>query len=179
MARQCSAMIIIPKDMHGFRFGHCRTLRIRTERLRKTRLHNQKRRAGRHMTALAIAFALIVTPFIVALTHHPTVHAEISSQTSETTFDDERLGVTDTVREHGAGPRAAQFGTHVHNSGGDGHQNMPAGSHNTTDHDHQTHGLICQGASTIHCHRRPALLAFDDVSRNLTSEGPRRPPRTV
>lgn len=131
------------------------------------------------MTVLAIAFALIVTPFIVALTHHPTVHAEISSQTSKTTFDDERLGVTGTVREHGAGLSATQLGAHAHDSSGDDYQNMPAGSHNTTDHDHQSQGLICQGASMIHCHRTPALLAFDDVSRNLTSEGPRRPPRTV
>ena len=114
------------------------------------------------MIALTTAFALIVAPLIVILTHGPAAQATAASITAEITAHD---------RDHGHG--------HTHDDAGhDGHGG-PFGGHNPADHDHPLHALICQPTNAPKPLPDKSQCVSSDVFGNLTLEGPMRPPRSV
>lgn len=124
--------------------------------------HRRTWQAARNLIALTTAFALIVAPLIVILTHGPGPH--VSS-----------LSIATEVAAHGHD----HSHDHTHDDTERGFHGEPFGGHNPADHDHPLHALIRQPASMPTPLPDKSKCAFSDVLRNLTSEGPLRPPRSV
>ena len=120
--------------------------------------------AARSLITLTTAFALIVAPLIVILTHGPAAHTSA-------------LSITTDVAAHD------HSDNHNHNHNHDdierGVHNSPFGGHSPADHDHPLHALICQPSSTPTPLPDKSRCAFSDALRNLMPEGPMRPPRSV
>ena len=128
----------------------------------ETPRHRRTWHAARNLIALTTAFALIVAPLIVILTHGPAAHAAAASITTE---------IAAHGHDHSHG--------HTHNDAGrDGHDG-PFGGHNPADHDHQLQALICQPSNTPTPAADKSRCAFNDVLRNLVPDGLMRPPRSV
>ena len=128
----------------------------------ETPRHRGTWHAARGMIALTAAFALIVAPLIVILTHGPAAHAAAASIPAE---------ITAHGHDHGHG--------HTHDDAGrDGHGG-PFGGHNPADHDHPLHALICQPTNAPKPLPDKSQCMSSDVFGNLTLEGPMRPPRSV
>ena len=168
----------------------------------KTPFHYRVRHTARHITVLLVALALIVTPFIVALTHGPASDTVASfdtafsdtGETQEQGAQGQRAKDSATQRQaqsrshsqshaavHGHGPvhGHSHSHTHAHEDTGDDRQDAPSGAHNPADHDHQFQGLVNQTATPLHPLPDTAPSAFGGTFRHLTPEGPRRPPRMV
>ena len=125
--------------------------------------HRRTWHAVRSLIALTTAFALIVAPLVVILTHGPAAQATAAAS------------ITAEIAAHGHDHSHG----HTHDDAGhDGHD-RPFGGHNPADHDHQLHALICQPASTPTPIPDKSRCAFSDVLRDLMPEGPMRPPRSV
>ena len=115
------------------------------------------------MVALATVLALVVAPLVVFLTHGPAAGALATEVTAQSDFHDHGHD-----HEHGHADDA-----------GHGHHGGVSGGHNPADHDHQLHAVLYQAASTLRPLADTARSAVRDVFRNLTPDGPRRPPRRV
>ena len=124
--------------------------------------HRRTWQAARNLIALTTAFALIVAPLIVILTHGPGTH--VSS-----------LSIATEIAAHGHDHSHG----HTHDDTERGFHGEPFGGHNPADHDHPLHALICQPVSTPTPLPDKSKCAFSDVLRNFMSEGPLRPPRSV
>ena len=111
------------------------------------------------MIALTIAFALIVAPLVVILTHGPAAHASV-------------LPITAEISAHGHD----HSHDHTHDHAG---QDGPIGGHNPADHDHQLQALICPPATTPAPLPDKSQWASSNVFRHLALEGPTHPPRSV
>ena len=118
--------------------------------------------AARNLITLTTAFALIVAPLIVILTHGPAAHASA-------------LSITTEVAAHGHSDNHS----HSHDDIERRVHSDPFGGHNPADHDHPLHALICQPSSTPTLLPDKSRCAFSDTLRNLMPEGPMRPPRSV
>ena len=128
------------------------------ERLR----HRKTWRATRCTIALLTAIALNIAPRVVILTHGPAAEAIAASMVVE---------VAAPGHDHDRG--------HGHDDAAHDHRGGPSGGHNPTDHDHQFHALICQAANAPNPLPDKSRCALSDVFRQLTPEGPMRPPRSV
>ena len=128
----------------------------------ETPRHRRTWHAARNLIALTTAFALIVAPFIVILTHGPAAQAAALSTTTE---------VAAHGHDHSRG--------HTHDDAERGVHGEPFGGHDPADHEHPLHALIGQPASTPAPVPDKSRCAFSDVLRNLMPEGLRRPPRPV
>ena len=124
--------------------------------------HRRTWHAARNLIALTTAFALIVAPLIVILTHGPAAHAAA-------------LSITTEVAAHGHDHRHG----HTHDDTERGVHGEPFGGHNPADHDHSLLALICQPSSTSAPLPDKSRCAFNDVLRNLMPDGLMRPPRSV
>ena len=124
--------------------------------------HSRTWHAARNLIALTTAFALIVAPLIVILTHGPAAHAAALSITTE---------VAAHAHDHSHG--------HTHDDTERDVHGEPFGGHNPADHDHSLLALICQPSSTSAPLPDKSRCAFNDVLRNLMPEGLIRPPRSV
>lgn len=156
---------------------------LKTQRMRKTPLHSQTWRIVRCLTVLAVGFALIVTPFIVTLTHGPLAQAAgmptASNATVEIAVEHQKHGVEYVAkRSQDSGHSHGHFHAHA-DVDNDERQTPPASSHNAADHDHQFQGLVGQTAGVISPLPTAASSSDNDTFRNLTLESPRRPPRVV
>ncbi len=116
--------------------------------------------AARGVIALTIACALIVAPLVVILTHGPAAHAAAASAI-----------VDPGMHGHDHGP--------AHDDAAHDRHGGPFGGHNPADHDHQLHALIGQPGNAPKPLAGESSCAFSDVFRNLTLDGPIRPPRRV
>ena len=126
----------------------------------ETPRHRGAWHAARGMIALTIAFALIVAPLVVSLTHSPTAYATVASITAE-------------IAAHGHGH------THTHDDvEHDGHGGS-FGGQTPADHDHPLHAVIYHPASASKPLPGIAHCILSDAFRQLTPDGPRRPPRAV
>lgn len=129
----------------------------------ETPCHRRTWHAARGMIALTIAFALIVAPFVVILTHGPAAHANVASVTVE---------IAEKITAH----RHSHDEGHSHDEAG--HDGSFAG-HNPADHDHQLQALVCKAANAPIPMPDKNQCVLNDVFRHLTLEGPMRPPRSV
>ena len=128
----------------------------------ETPRHRRTWHAARNLIALTTAFALIVAPLIVILTHGPAAHAAAASITTE---------IAAHGHDHSHG--------HTHDDAGrDGHDGAH-GSHNAADHDHQLHALVSQPTTAPKPLPDKARCAFSESCRHLAPDEPRRPPRQV
>lgn len=157
---------------------------FKTPRMKKTPFHSQTWQIVRCITALAITFALIVTPFIVTLTHGPLAHAAgmptVSNATLEIAVEHQKHGVEHVAkRNQDNGHSHDHLHAHAHADVDDEPQSSPAGSHNAADHDHQFQGLLSQTAGVISPRQTAASSSDNDRFQNLTLESPRRPPRVA
>lgn len=124
--------------------------------------HRRTWHAARDLIALTTAFALVVAPLIVILTHGPAAHASAASITTE---------IAAHGHDHSHG--------HTHDdTERDGHEG-PIGGHNPADHDHSLLALTCQPSSASAPLPDKSGCAFSGVPRNLMPEGLMRPPRSV
>ena len=128
----------------------------------ETPRHRRTWHAARNLIALTTAFALIVAPLIVILTHGPAAHAFALSITTE---------VAAHGHDHSHG--------HTHDDPERGVHGEPFGGHNPADHDHPLLALICQPPSAPTPLPDKSRCAFSDALRNLMPEGLMRPPRSV
>lgn len=128
----------------------------------ETPRHRRTWHAARNLIALTTAFALIVAPLIVILTHGPAAHSTAATITTE---------IATHGHDHSHG--------HTHEDTERGVQGEPFGGHNPADHDHSLLALICKPASTSAPLPDKSRCAFSDVLRNLMPEGLMRPPRFV
>lgn len=150
--------------------------------MKKSPLHSQTWQIVRCLTVLAVGFALIVTPFIVTLTHGPLAHAAgmptVSNATVEIAVEHQKHGV-EHVAKRSQDSGHSHDHLHTHADVDDEPQTSPAGSHNAADHDHQFQGLLSQTAGVISPRPTAASSSDNDTFRNLTLESPRRPPRVA
>ena len=131
----------------------------------ETPRHRGTWHAARSMIALTTAFALIVAPLIVILTHGPAAQATAAAS------------ITAEIAAHGHDHGHGH--THTHDDAGrDGHGG-PFGGHDPADHDHPLHALICQPTNAPKPLPDKSQCVSSDVFGNLTLEGPMRPPRSV
>ena len=125
--------------------------------------HRRIWQAARNLIALTTAFALMVAPLVIILTHGPAAQATAAASTTA------EIAAHGHDHSHG----------HTHDDAGrDGHDG-PFGGHNPADHDHQLQALICPPANTLAPLPDKSKCVLSDVLRNLMPEGPLRPPRFV
>ena len=124
--------------------------------------HRRTWQATRSLIALTIAFALIVAPLVVILTHGPAAQASAASITAE-------IAAHNHDHNHG----------HTHDDAQRDRQDGPFGGHDPADHDHPLHALICQPTHAAKPLPDKNQCLFSDVFRHLTPDGPMRPPRFV
>ena len=130
----------------------------------ETPRHRRTRHAPRRMIALTTAFALIVAPLLLILTHGPAAQAAAASAPVEVAAHGH-----DHDQGHG----------HTHDDAERGGHGGSFGGHDPADHDHPLHALICQPTNTPQPLPDRSRCGLSDILRNLTLEGPRRPPRSV
>ena len=119
--------------------------------------HRRTWQAARSLIALTTAFALMVAPLVVILTHGPAAQATAAAS------------ITAEIAAHG----------HTHDDAGRDSHDGPFGGHNPADHDHQLQALICPPANTLAPLPDKSKCALSDVLRNIMPQGPLRPPRFI
>ena len=129
----------------------------------KARHHRRIWHATRRIVALTSAFALILAPLVVILTHGPAAYAAAASIETPIAAHHHSHG-----HDHG----------HVHEETKHDHHGGLFAGHNPTDHDHQLHALICQPVTTAKPYPDKACGGFSNVFRQLTPEGLIPPPRS-
>ena len=132
----------------------------------KTPRHRRTWHAARNRIALTTAFALIVAPLIVILTHGPAANANAASITAELA---EEIAAHGHDHSHG----------HTHDDTERGVHGEPFAAHNPADHDHHLYALVCHAADTTGPHPDSRRCALNSMSHDLTLDGPMRPPRSV
>jgi len=128
----------------------------------ETPRHRRPWHTAHGFIVLTTAFALMVAPLIVILTHGPATQAAAASITAE-------IAAHSHDHDHG----------HPHDDTERDLHGDPFGGHNPADHDHQLHALLCQPTNAPTPLPDKRQCALSDVFRPFTLEGPVRPPRFI
>ena len=116
------------------------------------------------MIALTTAFALIVAPLIVILTHGPAAYADEASMIAQ---------IAEEIAAHG------HSHGHIHDNPEYGYDGGLFAGHNPADHEHNHYALVCQEADTPRPHPDRKRFALNSAFHDMTLDGPMRPPRRV